>query len=128
MAVVVNLGLDRSVDESTYVNSVAQLAIFIRGVDKCMKITEEFVGLIPMTDTTTANDIFNCLVKSLDQLGVNWSWAVSVTTDRAPSMCKKEAGVASKLREKVKSCGGVATANHLSPSIPIFYIFNTCTH
>ncbi|KAL2083019.1 hypothetical protein ACEWY4_020792 [Coilia grayii] len=91
-----------ALDESTDVTDVAQLAIFIRGVDASLNITEEFVSVVPMTDTTTANDVFVCLVGALDNLEVDWSRAVSVATDGAPSMVGKKAGVVVKLREKVR--------------------------
>jgi len=44
----------------------------------------EFLGLVPMTDTTTANGIFNALVGVLNRVGVDWSRAVSVTEGGAP--------------------------------------------
>ncbi|KAJ3601925.1 hypothetical protein NHX12_029686 [Muraenolepis orangiensis] len=53
-----------------------------------------------MTDTTTANDVFHSLVGALDELEVDWSRAVSVATDGAPSMIGRKAGVVVKLREK----------------------------
>ncbi|KAK3552442.1 hypothetical protein QTP86_011678 [Hemibagrus guttatus] len=66
------------VDETTDITDVAQLAIFIRGVDDTLTVTEEFVELVPMTDTTTADDIFTALVGVLDRVGVDWSRAVSL--------------------------------------------------
>jgi len=48
-----------ALDESTDISDVAQLAIFIRGVDETFSVTVEFLVLVPMTDTTTANGIFN---------------------------------------------------------------------
>ncbi|XP_066941423.1 general transcription factor II-I repeat domain-containing protein 2-like [Macrobrachium rosenbergii] len=75
-----------AIDESTDVTDVAQLAIFIRGVDETLTITEEFLELVPMKDTTTANDIFSSLIRMLDKAGVDWSRAVSLATDGAPSM------------------------------------------
>ncbi|KAJ3587789.1 hypothetical protein NHX12_022571 [Muraenolepis orangiensis] len=56
-----------------------------------------------MTDTTTANDVFHSLVGALDELEVDWSRAVSVATDGAPSMIGRKAGVVVKLREKVNA-------------------------
>lgn len=38
-----------ALDESTDVTDVAQLAIFIRGVDVSLNVTEEFVSVVPMT-------------------------------------------------------------------------------
>ena len=92
-----------ALDESTDVCDVAQLGIFVRGVDASLTVTEEFVALVPMTDTTTANDVFTSLVGALDRLGVDWTRAVSVATDGAPSMFGKKAGVVVKLREKFQA-------------------------
>lgn len=41
-----------AIDESTDVTDVAQLAIFICGVDDTLTIPEEFVELVPMMDAT----------------------------------------------------------------------------
>lgn len=58
-----------AIDESTDITDVAQLAIFIRGVDDTLTVTEEFLELVPMTDTTTAEDIFRSVVGALDRTG-----------------------------------------------------------
>ncbi|KAJ8365024.1 hypothetical protein SKAU_G00138550 [Synaphobranchus kaupii] len=89
-----------AIDESTDVTDIAQLAIFIRGVDETLTITEELLELVPMNDTTTADDIFSSLVGALDKVGVDWSRAVSLATDGAPSMVGRKAGVATKFRDK----------------------------
>ncbi|KAL3989177.1 hypothetical protein ACER0C_013495 [Sarotherodon galilaeus] len=93
-------------DEGTDITDVAQLAIFIRGVDDTLTVTEEVVELVPMTDTMTAADIFTALVGALDRVGVDWSRAVSLATDGAPSMIGKKAGVVKKFRDKVQSANG----------------------
>ena len=95
-----------AIDESTDVTDIAQLAIFIRGVDETLKITEELLELVPMTSTTTADDIFSSLVGALDKAGVDWSRAISLATDGAPSMVGRKAGVATKFREKVQDANG----------------------
>lgn len=89
-----------AIDEGTDITDVAQLAIFIRGVDDTLTVTEEFVELVPMTDTMTA------LVGALDRVRVGWSRAVSLATDGAPSMIGKKAGVVKKFRDKVQSANG----------------------
>ena len=83
-----------AIDESTDVTDVAQLCIFICGVDDTLTVTEEFLELVPMKDTTTANDIFSSLVDALDRVGVDWSRAVSLATDGPPSMVGRKADVA----------------------------------
>jgi len=81
-----------ALDESTDISDVAQQAIFIRGVDETLSVTEEYLGLVPMIDTITANDIFNSRW-STEQDG-----NVLVATDSAPSMIAKKASVATKVR------------------------------
>lgn len=95
-----------AIDESIDVTDVAQLAIFIRGVDPSLQITEELLQFVPMTDTTTASDIFNSLVGALDRAGVDWSRAISLATDGAPSMVGKKTGVATKFQDKVRIANG----------------------
>ena len=77
--------------------------MFIHGVDASLTVTEEFVSVMPMTDTTTANNLFVSFVGALDKLEVDWSRAVSVATDSAPSMIGRKVGVVVKLREKVNA-------------------------
>ncbi|KAK2847545.1 hypothetical protein Q5P01_010544 [Channa striata] len=73
-----------AIDESTDVTDTAQLATFIRGVDETLTITAELLGLV----------------------GADWSHAVSLATDGAPSMVGRKAGVASKFSEKVQTANG----------------------
>ena len=87
--VMFSVGLDESTD-------IAQLAIFIRGVDETLSVTE-FLGLVPMMDTTTGNGIFNSLVGVLNKGRVDWSPAVSIATDGAPSMIGKKSRCCDKI-------------------------------
>jgi len=50
--------------------------------------------------------VFSTLVGVLNRVGVDWSRAVSITTDSAPSMIGKKAGVATKFKEKVRVVSG----------------------
>jgi len=63
-----------------------------------LSVTEKFLGLVPMIDTITANDIFNSLVGVLNRMRIYWSRAVDIATDSALSMMAKKAGVATKVR------------------------------
>lgn len=91
-----------ALDESTNISDVAQLGIFICSVYESLSVTKEFVELVPMTNTTTSNDIYSSLICALDRLEVDWSRAVSVATYGAPSMVGKKAGVVTKLKEKIQ--------------------------
>ena len=87
-----------ALDESTEISDVTQRAIFICGVDETLSVAEEFLGLVPMIDTITTNDIFNSLVGVLNRMGIYCSRAVGIATDSALSMIAKKAGVATKVR------------------------------
>lgn len=52
---IVFIGIDESSDNT----NTAQVFIFIRGIFDNFDLTEELLGYIPMTDTTTENDLYN---------------------------------------------------------------------
>lgn len=94
-----------ALDESTDVTDISQLAIFIRGVDQNMNITEELLDMIPMHDTTTAQDLFECVESALKDLGLPWQKLCSVATDGAAAMVGVKAGLVKLIKDKVKSFG-----------------------
>ena len=59
-----------------------------------------------MTGITKAETIFGPFVGALDNAGVDWVHAVSVTTDGEPSMTGRKAGVVVKLKEEVHTANG----------------------
>ena len=56
-----SLALDETID----IKNTAQFSIFIRGVDKQMNVTEEFLDLVSLKDTTSGNDIKDASIKSV---------------------------------------------------------------
>ncbi|XP_076056518.1 general transcription factor II-I repeat domain-containing protein 2-like [Oratosquilla oratoria] len=79
--------------EKTKVNYTSPFAVFIRGVDEYLEVTEEFVELIP---EMSSDDIFNSVVVALEKIGVDWTCVVSLATGREPSLLKE---VTTKLKE-----------------------------
>ncbi|XP_057672199.1 general transcription factor II-I repeat domain-containing protein 2-like [Diorhabda carinulata] len=75
-----------ALDESTDLSDTAQVAIFIRGIDKEFTVTEELLALQPLEATTTGEDIFNEVQKVFTSIGLPWSKLIGVCTDGAPSM------------------------------------------
>lgn len=72
--------------ESMDITDVAHMAIFTQDVDEILTINAEFLELLLMTDTTTANDIFKSLFGELDKVRVDCACAVSLASDGAPSV------------------------------------------
>ena len=50
-----------ALDESTDVSGTAQCAVFIRGVDCSLNVTEEFLELTSLKSSTTGRDVFLAL-------------------------------------------------------------------
>ncbi|KAG6921105.1 GTF2I repeat domain containing 2 [Chelydra serpentina] len=57
-----------ALDESTDVSDPAECAVFIRGVDCNLNITEELLDLMPLKGTTTGRDIFQGLEECIEKL------------------------------------------------------------
>ncbi|XP_075692926.1 general transcription factor II-I repeat domain-containing protein 2-like [Rhinoderma darwinii] len=89
-----------ALDESTGVTDTAYCAVFIRGVDGDLNITEELLDLLPMKGTTTGRDIFKELEGCINTAGLPWDKLVSVATDGAPAMCSENVGVVGLLKAK----------------------------
>ena len=47
-----------ALDESTDSSGMAQCAVFFRGVDCQLNVTEEFLDFIPLKGTATGHDLF----------------------------------------------------------------------
>ena len=67
-----------ALDESTDINDISQLLIFIRGVDSNFEITEELLSVSSMHRTITGEDIFKEVHKSLTQHGLDWKGLAQV--------------------------------------------------
>ncbi|KII68601.1 General transcription factor II-I repeat domain-containing protein 2A [Thelohanellus kitauei] len=91
-----------AIDESKDITDITQLSDLNSGNDKDIKITETFVELIPLKDTTTTNYLCRCLEDSLDRLCVDWKKATVLVLDGAPQMIGMKAGVATKLKERLQ--------------------------
>lgn len=92
-------------DESTDVCGVAQLAIFLRAVDRDINVYEELLELVPLHDTTTGEDIFNAVYGLLQKYNLDLSKLCSVATDGAPSMTGVNNGFIKILQTKIRETG-----------------------
>ncbi|XP_060786987.1 general transcription factor II-I repeat domain-containing protein 2-like [Neoarius graeffei] len=103
-----------AVNESTDTTDTAQLAIFIRGVDSSLCVTEELLGIIPMHDTTTGKDIFEKVSKCMNDMKLPWDKLTGLTTDGAPATCWEKSGLVGWMQEKMQreNCTGELTVYH----------------
>ncbi|KAL4009366.1 hypothetical protein ACER0C_003218 [Sarotherodon galilaeus] len=61
-----------AVDDSTDTTDIAQLSIFIRGVDSSLTETEEFLALRPMHGMTTGQDLYEEVSRCVNEMGLPW--------------------------------------------------------
>lgn len=90
-----------AVDESTDSSDTAQLAIFIRGVDKDFNITEELANLIPLKDTTKSSDLFQAVKNTLKYFSLNLEKMSGIATDGAPAMVGKKQGLVKLIKNYI---------------------------
>lgn len=81
-----------ALDETTDIKNTAQLAIFIRGVDSEMNITEELLDLISLKNTTTGKDIKEAVISCMEAHEIDMKKLIGIATDGAPSMVGKNVG------------------------------------
>lgn len=94
-----------AMDESNDVQDTAQLLIFIRGVNARFEVSEELASLNSLKGTTTGENIFAEVCKTMDELGLQWTKFASVTTDGAPCMVGSTRGLVGRLNGEFEERG-----------------------
>jgi len=89
-----------ALDESADICDVAQLGIFVRGIDDNFNVFEELIGFESLHRKTRGSDIFERVKSCLENQQLDLSKLLSVCTDGAPSMIGK-AAVAVALLERI---------------------------
>ena len=90
-----------ALDESADIDNTAQLLIFVPGISENFEITEELLSMESMKDTTTGEDIFECVKNTFRTMELPWQKMVSVTTDGCPSLTGKNVGLLKRLSDRV---------------------------
>lgn len=91
-----------ALDESNDVQDTAQLLIFLCGVNSNFELSEELAALQSLKGTTTGEDIFGKACQTMEELGLDWSKLVSITTDGAPSMVGTSRGLIGRMNREME--------------------------
>ncbi len=86
-----------ALDESTDICDVAQLSIFIRGIDKNFNVFEELLSLESLHGKARGSDIFENVKICIENLQLGTWKFISVCTDGAPAMLGKNVGTVTLL-------------------------------
>lgn len=100
-----------AVDESTDMTDTAQLAIFIRGVESNLRVTEEVMDIKSMHETATGKDSF---VFCVTDMKLPWDKLIRPTSDVAPAMRSEKSGLVGRMQVKMQeeNCTVELTAYH----------------
>lgn len=90
-----------AIDESTDVSDTAQLAIFVRGTDVNFNITEEMLNLQARKDTTTGENIFQELKKSMARFNLKFNKLHGILPDGAPAMVGNKLDLIAKIKSEM---------------------------
>jgi len=88
-----------ALDESTDIQDIPQVSIFVRYVTNDKNIKEEFLDLISLNETTKGIDIKKALDKALSDAQLPLHKLVSIATDGAPAMVGHKTGLVGQLTQ-----------------------------
>jgi hypothetical protein len=88
-------------DESNDITDIAQLLIFICGIDATFTVHEKLGGLCSLKGAATGEDLFLKVQETLASLEMSWGKLKSVTTDGGKNMCGAKTGVVGRICKKV---------------------------
>ncbi|UYV73035.1 EPM2AIP1, partial [Cordylochernes scorpioides] len=95
-----------ALDESTDVSDIAQVLIYIRGVDKSYEVHEELLDMYSIHGTTTGTDIFKGVEMAINKKNLRWKNLKCITTDGGKNMSGKDKGVVALVSKAVENDGG----------------------
>ena len=101
-----------ALDESGDASDTAQLAIFLRGVDKDFIITEELAALVPLKGTTKTIDLMEGVTETLNRFGLKYTNLSGVTTDGAPAFAGKREGLVKLLQAEASKVGNISVMQY----------------
>jgi hypothetical protein len=79
----------------------AQLTIFIRGVDICFNITEEFAALCSMKGSITGAELYEQVMRVIETFNLNLNKLQGITTDAAPAMVGEKNGLTALIAKEI---------------------------
>ncbi|CAM2119702.1 unnamed protein product [Caretta caretta] len=94
-----------ALDKSTDVADTSQLLLFICGVGSNFEVTEELASVHSMHGTTTGEEIFEEVEKSLSQYYLQWKQLKCITTDGGRNMCGSKKGLVGQIYKACESVG-----------------------
>ena len=97
-------------DETTDIVDTSQLAVFIRGIDSQMKVTEDFLDVVSLKNTTTGRDIKDAVIKCMEDYQLHLKNLIGIATDGAPSMIGKNVGSVTLILRHIEALEGCSSS------------------
>ena len=80
-------------DDNTDATDMAQLAIFIRGIEDECNVTEEMASLVPLKDTTKSRDLYEAIRSMSERFSLSPVNVSAIVPDGALVMAGKREGL-----------------------------------
>jgi hypothetical protein len=96
---------------------IAQLAIFIRGVDINFNITEELASLCSMKGSITGAELYEQVMRVVEKINLKSNKLQGITTDAAPAMVGEKNGLTALITgemDKANFTFGIVSLHHSS--------------
>ena len=93
-----------ALDESTNTKDIAQVAVFMRGVDKSFGVNKELASVAHFK-AQKGRKILEAVITTLNHLKLNLNNMADVTIDGAPSMCGNRQGLVKLLQNEASKAG-----------------------
>ena len=117
-----------AMDESTDLTSTSQPLIFIRGVNLNFEITERLASVCSMHRTTTGEDLFLEVEKTLQCYRLHWNKLQCITVDGGKNTAGLKKGLVRRIMSKLEDlhlrkalfCSALYISKHSDRNIWIF--------
>ena len=88
-----------ALDESNDVRDMAQLLIFVRGINDNFEMIEELLAMESLKGTTQGEDLFLKVTGVINRFKLPWNKFTNVTTDGSPNLTGKNIGLLKRLQD-----------------------------
>ncbi|XP_029043251.1 general transcription factor II-I repeat domain-containing protein 2-like isoform X1 [Osmia bicornis bicornis] len=111
-----------AVNQYICLSGIPYIAIFIRGVNSNLHVTEELLDLVPVDDMIAEN-ILSSVNKTLQNNDLKWERLVSITTNGSSMMTEDKIGFMSLVNGKMREIG---SSNNVIAVHSLMLMHNLC--
>ncbi|XP_012136549.2 general transcription factor II-I repeat domain-containing protein 2A-like isoform X2 [Megachile rotundata] len=94
-----------AINQNICLSGTLYMAIFIRGVNSNLHVTEELLDLVSLGDNMSAENIFSHVKATIESNNLEWEKLVSITTNGSSMIIDDKIGLTSLLNSQLNTLG-----------------------